>query len=82
MVKGMLFYKRMFTKDYEPDNQRKIVVPRSMIGDVLQTCHDDISGAHLGVNKTWAKIYSRFQWDNMMEDLVGWIVGLSTTPNF
>jgi len=44
-----------------------------MIGDVLQTCHDDISGAHLGVNKTWHKVSNKFYWPTMERDIEEWI---------
>ncbi len=44
VVDGILFCKLSSTKSYDPDGQYRLVVPQGLIGDVLQTCHDDIGG--------------------------------------
>jgi len=73
LVNGILFIKQKEGKEYGPSNDFRLVVPEAMIGDVLQTCHDDISGAHLGVNKTWHKVSNKFYWPTMMQDIEEWI---------
>jgi hypothetical protein len=52
---------------------KRLVVPKSMIETVLTSCHDDISGGHLGFKKTWPKIRDRFYWKTMYEDTVNWV---------
>jgi len=73
VVDGILFCKLSSTKSYDPDGQYRLVVPQGLIGDVLQTCHDDIGGAHLGVNKTWQKVSQKFYWSTMQRDVEEWV---------
>ena len=40
----------------------QLIVPRSKVQSVLKEMHDEISGGHLGVNKTLDKIRKRFYW--------------------
>ena len=39
----------------------------------MTTCHDHISVGHLGINKTWAKVTSRFYWQQMKNNVNDWI---------
>ena len=73
LKKGILFANKKFVKSYEPQTQSRPVMPRCMIGQVLTTCHDHMSGGHLGLNKTWAKVSSHFYWPSMKKDVLDWI---------
>ncbi len=49
---GVLFCVRKELKAYEPQEIKRLVVPRALIGEVLTLCHDHVCGGHLGKNKT------------------------------
>ena len=46
---------------------RKLVIPRSLRSRVLNSCHDTIFSAHLGVNKTVDRVKQRFFWPGLRE---------------
>ncbi len=75
LVDGILFFRQRERQghEYDPEHQFRLAVPNCMIGDVLQTCHDDIGGAHLGVNKTWHKVSGKYYWKTMRCDVEDWI---------
>ena len=70
---GIIFCLKKKTKNYEPQFKKRLVIPESLIPSVLELCHDGIAGAHLGVNKTWEKVATRFFWDTMRSDTLNWI---------
>jgi hypothetical protein len=51
----------------------QLVIPRKLKEVVLKLCHDDMSGGHLGFNKTWPKINEKFYWTNMYQDTKSWL---------
>jgi hypothetical protein len=70
------------TKDYFVENKilfrksntrQRIVIPESMKTTIFKLCHDDMSGGHLGIKKTWPKIRDRYYWKNMYSDTEKWI---------
>ena len=70
---GILYMKKLIIKSYEPQGPLRLVIPRSMIGAVLKTCHDDFCGSHMGINKTWWKISHKYWWPRMRKDMDDWI---------
>jgi hypothetical protein len=39
---------------------RQVVVTKEMRREILQMCHDNFTGAHLGEKRTWVKLNNRF----------------------
>ncbi len=70
---GVLFCVRKELKEYEPQEIKRLVVPRALIGEVLTLCHDHVCGGHMGKNKTWAKVASRYYWSEMKKDVMEWV---------
>ena len=48
---NILFCIKNKPKAYEPQFAKRLVVPETLVPTVLTLCHDDIAGAHLGLNK-------------------------------
>ncbi len=69
MENGIMFKTENHNRDYEKGQTRRLVIPESLIDMALSACHDEIGGGHLGVNKTWNKIRSRFFWKNTKQDV-------------
>lgn len=65
----------LFRKWESPDGrscQWLLVVPREMVGSVMEVCHDAPSGGHFGVNKTLEKVRQRFYWPDNRKDVEDW----------
>lgn len=54
------------------DTSLRLIVPTSLVSEVLRQAHDSSSGGHLGINKTAAKVKSRFYWIGMLADVQQW----------
>ena len=63
--------------DEENSDQIQLVIPFSLQETILKMCHNDMSGGHLGIKKTWPKLKDRFYWKSMFEDTVRWIKACS-----
>lgn len=70
---GILFCVKDRNRVYETQEIARLVIPYSLKELVLKSCHDDMSGAHLGFNKTIHKIASKFFWIGMKKDIQRWI---------
>ena len=70
LVDGILYCVKKNLKSYEPQQQKRLVVPRILVGQVLTVCHDHVCSAHLGINKTWTRVASRYFWTGMKEDVM------------
>jgi hypothetical protein len=61
----------------------RIAIPKSLVGWVLRRFHDSlIEGSHLGIQKTFRKIKSRFHWDGMYGDVVRHVTTCKTCQAF
>ena len=66
---GLLYHIGKVTRlDLEPFLQ--LVVPETLQKTVIQAYHCDFSGGHVGLEKTYHKIKSRYFWQNMYKDVV------------
>lgn len=65
------------TKHIKNVKVKRIVVPEVLVETVLTTCHDDMSGGHLGFKKTWPKVRDRFYWKTMYRDTKNWVESCS-----
>ncbi|KAH9076241.1 hypothetical protein Ae201684P_012729 [Aphanomyces euteiches] len=45
-----------------------LVIPRSLVTEVLQQCHDGVQGGHFKFMKTYAKAKAFYYWDSMYAD--------------
>lgn len=52
--------------------RRRLVIPRTLIDEVLTWCHDDHTAGHLAFHKTYYKIRERFFWEGMYRDIDFW----------
>ena len=49
-----------------------IVVPKDLKKEVMFACHDELVAGHLGFEKTYAKIKSRYYWSGMRQDIMNY----------
>ena len=56
-------------------NTRRIVVPRSLVPEVLALCHDSPSAGHLGLQKTIHRVSREFFWQNWKKDVKSHVDG-------
>lgn len=59
------------------DDHRRLVVPSSMVEEVLSETHDSRWGGHLGVSKTTDKVKSRFYWPGLTVDVACFVKSCS-----
>ena len=50
----------------------QLVIPEALKHESLAWAHDDITAGHLGAQKTYAKIRTRYYWRNMFRDIDRW----------
>ena len=56
------------------DISDKIVIPRSMVKDILKLVHDELcNGAHFGVFKTLHNVTLRFYWKTLQKDVKDYV---------
>ena len=54
------------------NKQWQLVLPQSLIKNVLQELHDSPTSGHMGVMKTLGKIRSRYYWAGQRKDVEDW----------
>ena len=70
LVDGVLY--RLWESPDEKSQSLQLVLPEVLRAEVLKHLHDDITGGHLGVNKTLNKVRTRFYWANCRRDVAEW----------
>ena len=73
---GLLW--RIFETEDGSSSTLQLVVPSSLKEDVLNEVHAGVSGAHLGQEKTMARLKERFYWPGQWNDVSNWC---RTCPN-
>ncbi|KAE9275128.1 hypothetical protein PF008_g29424 [Phytophthora fragariae] len=57
----------------DPDEQQemwmRLVVPSTMVQEVLQSCHDSLEGGHQGVNRTYHRVKADYYWIGLYADV-------------
>ena len=53
---------------------QQLCLPMSERTDVMRECHDSLSGGHLGFNKTYLKLRSRFWWPRQYTEVLQWVL--------
>jgi hypothetical protein len=61
---NVLFYRN------SKHDKNVLVVPRALIADVLQECHDSYLSSHLGIAKTYDKVRKRYWWPRLRQDVI------------
>lgn len=67
-VAGVLYYKWLDPDAKKPPHYR-LLVPKKTRQEVLNLCHNNILGAHLGINKTVDRMKQRYHWYKMGEEV-------------
>ena len=67
---GILF---KYRKNRTGKRFKQLVVPTVLRKDVLELCHDNFTGAHLGQKKTWIKLSNRFYWPNSYKETKNYV---------
>lgn len=65
---GLLFYLPITNNRTNKDNTHWLVIPHGLKHEILVHCHDSPLAGHLGFQKTYDKIRSRYFWKNMYRD--------------
>ena len=50
----------------------QLVVPSASRFEVLKSLHDDLLEGHLGIEKTYTKIRTRYFWPGLFKDVQHW----------
>ena len=53
--------------------KRKLVIPKVMQPEIMKQMHDDMLAGHLGMEKTYKRLYDRFWWNGMYSYCKQWI---------
>ena len=72
MVDGLLYRKWEDVGGRGGNPGLQLVLPRTMVIQVLLLMHDNATAGHLGMQKTLAKIRSRFYWVGQRKDVEEW----------
>lgn len=59
--------------DCTEEDQARIVLPKSMIYEVLSQLHDSPSSCHPGVRKTLLRVKRHYYWPGMTQHIVNWV---------
>ncbi len=69
---GVLYHLDRNTSRTKEAIAKQLVIPRSLTDEVTLSCHEEITSGHLGFEKTYLKIGSRFFWPGMYSDIERW----------
>lgn len=69
---GLLFCLWTPSKRRRYDVCSQLVIPDALKHEILVWAHDDITAGHLGPQKTYGKIRTRYYWRNMFRDIERW----------
>ncbi|CAB4022052.1 Hypothetical predicted protein, partial [Paramuricea clavata] len=69
---GLLFSLWTPSKRTQRDVCSQLVIPDALKHEVLVCAHDDVNADHLGTQKTYGKIPTRYYWRNMFWDIDRW----------
>jgi len=65
-IDGVLFKKNITREGSEV---MQLVLPRTLINEVLRSAHDSNTGGHLGIDKTYSKLKVKFYWYKMKDSV-------------
>ncbi|RNA37360.1 RNA directed DNA polymerase (reverse transcriptase) [Brachionus plicatilis] len=50
-----------------------MMLPRSLVPKIIKECHGELSGGHIGIKRTYAKIRQKYLWADMTKHIKAWI---------
>lgn len=66
----------LYKKNSQPNGvPYLLVIPKKLIPEILYEHHNGPLSGHLGVNKTYNKIKSRYFWDGQIKDVIKYVKG-------
>ncbi|GMF55611.1 unnamed protein product [Phytophthora fragariaefolia] len=69
---GLLYYQGQRRRRAEPDSvdiSLRLVVPTTMVDEVLHSCNNSIEGGHQGIGRTFHRVKADFYWVGMYADV-------------
>ena len=70
---GLLYHISIPVKN-DPNTRLQLVIPAEMTGGVIHEMHSaEFGGGHVGLDRTYDKIRSRYYWQNMYRDVVKYL---------
>ncbi|GMF47192.1 unnamed protein product [Phytophthora fragariaefolia] len=69
---GLLYYQGQWKRRAEPDTadmSLRLVVPTTMVDEVLHRCHNSIEGGHQGIVRTFHRVKADFYWVGLYADV-------------
>ncbi|GMF63400.1 unnamed protein product [Phytophthora fragariaefolia] len=69
---GLLYYQGQRRRRAEPDSADillRLVVPTTMVDEVLHSCHNSIEGGHQGIVRTFHRVKAEFYWVGLYADV-------------
>jgi len=70
LIDGLLY--RWWEESNSGTRSKQLIVPHSLVPQVLRALHDGAGGGHLGVHKTLTKARDRFYWPRLRKDVEDW----------
>jgi hypothetical protein len=71
---GILFRRYLANGKSQTENLiMQVCLPKELINDVLRELHDEPYSGHLSVDKTWSKVFNRYYWPGMRQDIEHYI---------
>ena len=67
-----ILYRQQPASETYPYPVKRLVVPFSMRAELVSLAHDHITAGHLGVNKSYSKLKSKFYWVGCKADIQRW----------
>jgi hypothetical protein len=55
------------------DETLRLVIPRDIQADIIQSIHEGPLGSHIGRDKTYEKIHARYFWEGMTKDVYAYV---------
>ena len=70
---GLLYHISIPVKN-DPNTRLQLVIPAEMTGGIIHEMHfAEFGGGHVGLDRTYDKIRSRYYWQNMYRDVVKYL---------
>ena len=70
---GLLYYTHNSKKPLDLTFLLRLAVPKPLRAEVMEACHDDVFAAHLGRDKTYERVATRFHWPGIYEDTMQYV---------
>ena len=69
---GVLFHLWTPRTNRRKNVRLQLVLPKSLRYEILTWAHDDVTGRHFGIKKTYQKMQEKYFWRGMFKDIEHW----------